>query len=230
MTNQPTRPAMTMREIRLALGHNVEPVTARQTGQQPDTCTCGHPQTRHNTACAHCPCIGYAQTWPPQTGQQPDPAPIEPGQVYRPTEGNAARLPEGRATVTNVWPGTETERSIAVDIATVDQGLPATVHSLMLESQLRRWYVLDIPATAAGLDASQPATDQTQPPRVAWRIEHYDPQAKEWVPQARYTTHEEIVDRIATLNARFPLWADKQPVKRRIVRETTTWTVEGTDQ
>jgi hypothetical protein len=45
---------------------------ARQASGQP-VCACSHPFDRHNTACAHCPCVGYAQTWPPQaSGQQPD--------------------------------------------------------------------------------------------------------------------------------------------------------------
>ncbi|MFG2873316.1 hypothetical protein [Streptomyces sp. NPDC048338] len=39
---------------------------ARQATGQPDVCACGHPRDRHNSACAHCPCVGYAQTWPRQ--------------------------------------------------------------------------------------------------------------------------------------------------------------------
>jgi len=40
---------------------------ARQAAGQPAAeCACGHPRDRHNTACAHCPCVGYAETWPRQ--------------------------------------------------------------------------------------------------------------------------------------------------------------------
>jgi len=38
---------------------------ARQATGQP-VCACSHPQDRHNSACAHCPCVGFAQTWPRQ--------------------------------------------------------------------------------------------------------------------------------------------------------------------
>lgn len=38
---------------------------ARQTAGQ-TVCACGHPKERHLTCCTECPCIGYAQTWPPQ--------------------------------------------------------------------------------------------------------------------------------------------------------------------
>ncbi|GGT43506.1 hypothetical protein [Streptomyces purpureus] len=42
-------------------------------------CACNHLRGQHNTACAHCPCVGFAETWPPQAAGQtpttePDPA------------------------------------------------------------------------------------------------------------------------------------------------------------
>lgn len=80
-------------------------------------------------------------------------------------------------------------------------------------------------APAVGQPAEAHGTE-ARPPRHAWRIEHYDPTAKEWAPQARYTAYEEVAERLAMLTARYPLWADKRPVERRVVRETTTWTVE----
>lgn len=76
------------------------------------------------------------------------PAPIEVGQTYRPSEDNAASLPDDRATITRVWPPDNRydDQGIAFDIATIDyRGRPITTHSAMPESAFRRWYVLDAP-------------------------------------------------------------------------------------
>lgn len=35
-------------------------------------CACNHLRGQHNSACAHCPCVGFAETWPTQAaGQTP---------------------------------------------------------------------------------------------------------------------------------------------------------------
>lgn len=52
----------------------IQPPPAHAVGQPAEAhgtdravCACSHPQERHNSACAHCPCIGYAATWPLRT-------------------------------------------------------------------------------------------------------------------------------------------------------------------
>ncbi|MFC8584203.1 hypothetical protein ACFUGD_06560 [Streptomyces sp. NPDC057217] len=97
----------------------------------------------------------------------PDPAtlpPIEPGQVYRPTEYNAARLPEDRATITTVHEaGHGVERTIAYDIQSTDhRGRPSQTSSATRESVFRRSYVLDVPEPSPEDIAPEPETqDET---------------------------------------------------------------------
>ena len=76
---------------------------------------------------------------------------------------------------------------------------------------------------AAGLDASQPATDQARPPRVQWRVELQDVDG--WVLSG--SACQDYDEAVTYLTAR----KDRNPdLKLRLVRETTTWTVEETDQ
>ncbi|MFI1942037.1 hypothetical protein ACH44C_33505 [Streptomyces purpureus] len=50
----------------------VRDAACQAAGQPAHVCACSHPQARHNTACSHCPCVGYAATWPRQAaGQTP---------------------------------------------------------------------------------------------------------------------------------------------------------------
>ena len=75
---------------------------------------------------------------------------------------------------------------------------------------------------AAGLDASQPATDQARPPREQWRVEGYD--ADVWLPVSRSFSSSEDAHARKRVSKRYP------DMPTRVVRETTTWTVEETDQ
>jgi len=69
--------------------------------------------------------------------------------------------------------------------------------------------------------------DEAQPPRVRWRVEHHDPLADEWVPGIALLVRERAVERLEHARTQAPRWKDDgKPVKRRLVRETTTWTVE----
>jgi hypothetical protein len=59
--------------------------------------------------------------------------------------------------------------------------------------------------------------------------ELYDPVADEWVPGTRYLDRDRAVKHLDHANAIGPRWKDGTPVERRIVRETTTYTVEHPD-
>ncbi len=73
----------------------------------------------------------------------------------------------------------------------------------------------------------QPETE-AHPRRDRWRVEIYDPLAKEWVPGIALLVRERAVERFNMAQINSPRWAhDNAPVKRRIVRETTTYTVEA---
>jgi hypothetical protein len=57
-------------------------------------------------------------------------------------------------------------------------------------------------------------------------VETRDPLANEWAPGSHFASRPHAVERYETANRHAPLWRDGTPVERRIVRETTTYTVE----
>ncbi|WP_329423005.1 hypothetical protein [Streptomyces sp. NBC_01268] len=75
------------------------------------------------------------------------PAPIEPGQTYRPTPYNVHRKAEDRITVTEVYLGEgRDEPTIAHDIQSTDHlGRPVKTSSAASESVFRKCYALDTP-------------------------------------------------------------------------------------
>lgn len=75
--------------------------------------------------------------------------------------------------------------------------------------------------------ARQPDTQtQAHPPQHAWRVETRDPLADQWAPGSHFAHRPAALERWETANRNAPLWRDGTPVERRIVRETTTYTVE----
>lgn len=74
----------------------------------------------------------------------------------------------------------------------------------------------------------QPAAE-AWPPRERWRVEFYDPLAKEWDPGIAFSDRERARERLDNVATYSPRWGDDTPTKRRLVRETTTWTVEEDD-
>jgi hypothetical protein len=87
--------------------------------------------------------------------------------------------------------------------------------------------------TCANADCTEPdaATtvleqyaNEAHPPQHAWRVETRD--ADEWAPGSHFAHRPAAVERYETANRVAPLWRDGTPVERRIVRETTTYTVE----
>ena len=81
------------------------------------------------------------------------------------------------------------------------------------------------PCLACEADEEQPATE-ARPPQHSWRVETLDPLPNEWVPGSHFLNRQAAVERYETANRTAPLWKDGTPVQRRIVRETTTYTVE----
>jgi hypothetical protein len=80
----------------------------------------------------------------------------------------------------------------------------------------------------AGEAQQDPTQDgsEAHPPLHAWRVETRDPLANEWAPGSHFPRRQAAVERYETANRTAPLWRDGTPVERRIVRETTTYTVE----
>jgi hypothetical protein len=96
--------------------------------------------------------------------------------------------------------------------------------------QLRHMANGTAPAAASSGAAAgdkQPETE-AHPRRDRWRVEIYDPLAKEWAPGIPLLVRERAVERLETAQIHSPRWADDDtPVARRLVRETTTYTVEA---
>jgi hypothetical protein len=75
----------------------------------------------------------------------------------------------------------------------------------------------------------QPGEEQAAPPHHRWYTETLDDAANEWAPGMRFTDRAVALDRYRIISERYPLWKDGTPVKRRFVRETTTYTVTVED-
>ncbi|WP_330328224.1 hypothetical protein [Streptomyces pseudovenezuelae] len=74
----------------------------------------------------------------------------------------------------------------------------------------------------------QPA--EAYPPQHRWRIELFDYLAEEWVPGGtRYPYRHKAMERCQAMREKAPTWKEGPPVQRRVVRETTTYTVEQPD-
>ncbi|HEX6518305.1 MAG TPA: hypothetical protein VF049_22280 [Nocardioidaceae bacterium] len=67
---------------------------------------------------------------------------------------------------------------------------------------------------------------EARPSVHRWGTELYAPLTDEWIPTTHYLVRDRALAALAYLRARAPKWKDGTPVERRLVRETTTWTVE----
>jgi len=73
---------------------------------------------------------------------------------------------------------------------------------------------------------AQPAETEAHPAEHSWAAELYDPLADEWVPGTRYADRDRAVNHLEHAAKIGPLWKDGAPTQRRLVRATTTYTVE----
>ncbi|MFR9794279.1 hypothetical protein ACL07V_37595 [Streptomyces sp. MB22_4] len=71
-----------------------------------------------------------------------------------------------------------------------------------------------------------PAAEEAHPAEHTWAAELYDPLAEEWVPSTRYRVRDRAVNHLEHAKAIGPTWKDGTPTHRRLVRATTTYTVE----
>jgi hypothetical protein len=78
-----------------------------------------------------------------------------------------------------------------------------------------------VPPLAAGAHA--------HPPVNRWRVEHIDGDG--WTPASGLKTdRKEALAQLRAGERNRPRWADGTPVRRRLVRETTTYAVEDTEE
>ncbi|KOX32837.1 hypothetical protein ADL07_11795 [Streptomyces sp. NRRL F-4707] len=74
--------------------------------------------------------------------------------------------------------------------------------------------------------ADETAATEAHPAEHTWAAELYDPVADEWVPGTRYAVRDRAVNHLAHTVKIGPKWKDGTPTQRRLVRATTTYTVE----
>ena len=84
----------------------------------------------------------------------------------------------------------------------------------------------DCPEPDAATTVLEQYAAEAHPPQHTWRVETLDPLPNEWAPGSHFLHRPAAVERYNTANSTAPLWKDGTPVRRRIVRETTTYTVE----
>ncbi|WP_329307479.1 hypothetical protein OG322_36015 [Streptomyces sp. NBC_01260] len=79
-------------------------------------------------------------------------------------------------------------------------------------------------------EAQQPTPTEAaaHPAEHTWAAELHDPLATEWIPSRRYVTRDRAVADLQHGRAIGPTWKDGTPTQRRLVRATTTYTVEPT--
>ncbi|MEE1813485.1 hypothetical protein PUR59_00230 [Streptomyces sp. SP18ES09] len=173
---------------------------ARQTGQQPELAVCRHPEGYES----ECPCpLGCVCC---------KVAPVDPT-----TADGPVQLRWGLGDVLH---GDDDTTIICLS------GPHREPYWLGLEPERAAALRDDLAPPTAGLDASQPATDQARPPREQWRVEIYDPLAKEWAPGVAFSDRARAAERLDAVPTYSPRWGIDTPPQRRLVRETTTWTVE----
>ncbi|MFJ8871056.1 hypothetical protein ACIRD6_35555 [Streptomyces sp. NPDC102473] len=67
---------------------------------------------------------------------------------------------------------------------------------------------------------------EAHPAEHRWSAELHDPLADEWLPGSRYLVRDRAVNALNHGRKIAPTWKDGTPTERRLVRETTTYTVE----
>ncbi|MGV9579756.1 hypothetical protein ACWDRZ_24190 [Streptomyces sp. NPDC003509] len=81
---------------------------------------------------------------------------------------------------------------------------------------------------AAEAQQPTPAEAEAHQPEHTWAAELHDPLANEWVPGTRYLVRDRAVNALEHARKIAATWKDGTPTERRLVRATTTYTVEPT--
>ena len=82
-------------------------------------------------------------------------------------------------------------------------------------------------AFEAAVRANERGGAEAQPPRHRWYVETLDGTADQWAPGMRLLDRQQAATRLRDLTEHHPRWRDGTTVKRRVVRETTSYTVEA---
>jgi hypothetical protein len=87
--------------------------------------------------------------------------------------------------------------------------------------------LLEAPSPNGEARTTEPTETEAHEPEYRWRVEILD--GVTWIGDSRgYGARSIAVERYQAASHNAPAWADGQPVQRRLVRETTSYTVEPT--
>jgi len=84
----------------------------------------------------------------------------------------------------------------------------------------------DCPEPDAATTVLEQYANEAHEPEHTWAAELHDPLADEWVPGTRYIDRDRAVNALNHSKRLGPAWKDGTPTERRLVRATTTYTVE----
>lgn len=118
---------------------------------------------------------------------------------------------------------------IALFIADAHDAVPELLAELDRVRAERDRYATQLDGLClAKWEDEQANAEEAHPLHERWRVEIYDPLAKEWAPGTPFLVRDRAVERLNMAQIHSPRWADDDtPVARRLVRETTTYTVEA---
>ncbi|MFJ5973555.1 hypothetical protein [Streptomyces sp. NPDC093060] len=130
-----------------------------------------------------------------------------------------------------VWEHCRTEgTSLVVDdprnIAAVVSAVVAPPTDRAALDRLRRLAAETQQQETAGARQQPDGETEAHPAEHTWAAELHDPLADEWVPGTRYPVRDRAVNALNHAKRLGPTWKDGTPVERRLVRATTTYTVE----
>ncbi|WP_405461549.1 hypothetical protein OG786_29160 [Streptomyces sp. NBC_00101] len=178
--------------------------------------------------------------------QQPEAAPVDPAPGCGDSDhrhlGPCALYARPAHVVTEETPNEQEPTQLRLGLGDVLWGDDGTA-TLMLSGPggAPYWLELDADRAAAlrddlggpGGGEVQQDTAQSQteayPAQHRWMAETYDDLAREWDQGMPCRERADALARHRAREERYPTWADGTPVQRRLVRETTTFTVEPVD-
>jgi hypothetical protein len=245
------RPAMTMREIRERLGHTIPPDAAEAPAA---TCSAqhhGHGKPRlciraaqhhrlahtdehgfhwSDTVAVYPVADGGERTGPPAVSS---PAPADRAALRQ-------QIIDGLYEARRPGLGGMTEAEAVAHMAdAVLAVLPAPVdRAAVLRDFLWRLeqsagdaaaekFLDDNPELRRLADEAPQPEAEAQPPYHRWSVETRDAVADQWTPGTPIADRDKAVERYEHVTTNWPAWKDGTPVRRRLVRATTTYTVEA---
>ncbi|WP_404974764.1 hypothetical protein [[Kitasatospora] papulosa] len=173
-------------------------------------CICGHTEAQHfEDVCQVCDCGDYM-------------VPEAAREMIAHLRGAALAKQDGRRATTL------REGADLIEQALIHSVTPASSERDEVWDQAVRAAATELRNVADGVaaEAQQPTPAEAHQPEHTWAAELHDPLANEWVPGTRYLVRDRAVNALEHARKIAATWKDGTPTERRLVRATTTYTVE----